>query len=160
MSTSQKATMLAKPVLYKDITSDPPWFPIPIQARLTFSPAFTGAVPGNVPAEVFVQIVGSAVAAESKSAFFKNDRREFSFEFIRFKFNYCIKIDFQNVLGTPPVMMWVFSFAINFVVKIVVLRNAPKKFVSNLSFYTTKIIKQRNISDSDCIKRISIVIAH
>jgi hypothetical protein len=74
--------MLAKPVLNKDITSDPPWFPIPIQARLTRSPAFAIFDAGEVLPDVLVQIVGSAVAAESKRACFRNDLREFSFEFI------------------------------------------------------------------------------
>jgi hypothetical protein len=36
--------MLHNPVLKSDITSDPPWLPMPTQARLTLSPGATDAV--------------------------------------------------------------------------------------------------------------------
>jgi hypothetical protein len=69
-------------VLYNDITSEPPWLPIPIQARLTFSPARSVFPSGEDCAEDEVQIAGKAVEADKSTVFFKKERRELLLEFI------------------------------------------------------------------------------
>jgi hypothetical protein len=54
---------LASPVLSNAVISISAWLPIPIQARLTFPPAFAPAA--------FVMMEGKADAAERTAAFFK-----------------------------------------------------------------------------------------
>jgi hypothetical protein len=71
---------LHNPVLYNSRVISPPRFPIPIQARFTFSPALTGLTAGKTdPETVLVKIVGMAVAAVSVNAFFKKTRLDDSF---------------------------------------------------------------------------------
>jgi hypothetical protein len=78
--------MLQSPVLKKDLTSDPPWLPIPQQARLTLSLAATGLGAGLAPVALWVRMVGSETAAVSAAAFFRKERLEASFCFMKVLF--------------------------------------------------------------------------
>jgi hypothetical protein len=83
MSTSQKATILHRPVLKNDLTSEPPWLPMPQQARLTLSLAATGFTAELVPIAFWVSKVGSDTAAVRAAAFFRNKRLDDSFDFMK-----------------------------------------------------------------------------
>jgi hypothetical protein len=66
--------------------SDPPWLPMPQQARLTLSLGLTGFGAELVPIAFWVSKVGSDTAAVRAAAFLMNKRLEESFDFMKIVF--------------------------------------------------------------------------
>ena len=62
--------------MLKEYTSDPPWFPMPIQARFTFSPAPIFRVPFTACADACVNTAGKAEAAVKSAECFKKSLLE------------------------------------------------------------------------------------